>query len=345
MADDQTTCWSRLWHLQERLKQERLFVNKEKSEICNLNREIQSSCERLYHLSWISRQQWKIVQRVRASPEDCSQAVNRLDSANFVDASRHLGYLESKYWEFLKGLRENPALVASTLSYADKINLDTSQLIRLLLNSLYGNCLLPQDESYVLQLMKHLIEQKITGNEQPEEFFKHKRNSFTSLFQILVESLFSAKLYLTAALHDPIMQVLSEDSLLKMRLPLKCNKFVENLKAYLYCFPQSLRWLVCQFSKLLSSTGNVNDKDVRSMVLKLLFDFLVCPAVIRPEQFGITSDVQISEIASQNLQQIASCLLNCCFSEVDESPRSSDMFSKIDTVSTPNKYEKEEYAR
>lgn len=339
MADDQTSCWSRLWYLQERLKQERLFVNKEKTEISNLNIEIQSSCERLYHLSWITRQQWKIVQRVRASPEDCSQAVNRLDSARFVDASRHLGYLESKYWEFLKGLRENPALVASTLTYADKVNLDTSQLIRLLLNSLYGNCLLPQDESYVLLLMKYLIELKITGDEQPGEFFKHKRNSFTSLFEILVESLFSAKLYLTAALHAPIMQVLSEDSLLKKRLPLKCTKFVESLKAKLYCFPQSLRWLVCQFSKLLSSTGNVNDKDVRSMVLKLLFDFLVCPAIIRPEQFGITSDVQISEIASQNLQQIASCLLNCCFSEGDENPRSSDMFSRIDTVSTPSKYE------
>lgn len=335
MVDDRTSSCSRLWNLQERLKQERLFVNKEKTEISNLNIEIQSSCERLYHLSWITRQQWKIVQRLRASPEDCSQAVNRLDSARFVDASRHLGYLESKYWEFLKGIRENPALVASTLTYADKINLDTSQLIRLLLNSLYGNCLLPQDESYVLLLMKHLIELKLTEDEEPGEFFKHKRNSFTSLFEILVESLFSAKLYLTAALHAPIMQVLSEDSLLKKKLPLKCTKFVESLKAKLYCFPQSLRWLVCQFSKILSSTGNVNDKDVRSMVLKLLFDFLVCPAIIRPEQFGITSDVQISEIASQNLQQIASCLLNCCFSEGDENPRTSDMFSRIDTVSIP----------
>lgn len=336
MADEDSSPWSRLWHLQERLKQERLFVSKEKTEISNLHQEIQSSCERLYHLSWITRQQWKLVQRVRASPEECSQAVNRLDSARFVDASRHLGYLESKYWEFLKGIRENPSLVASTLAYADKINLDTSQLIRLLLNSLYGNCLLPQDESYVLLLMKHLIELKIRGDENPEKFFQHHRNSFTSLFSILVESLFSAKLYLTAALHAPIMQVLSEDSLLKKRLPLKCTKFVENLKAKLYCFPQSLRWLVCQFSKILSASGSLNDKDVRSMVLKLLFDFLVCPAVIRPEQFGITSDVQISEIALQNLQQIASCLLCCCSSEGDlENPRTLDMFSRIDTVSVP----------
>ena len=330
---DETSAGNRLWHLQERLKQERLFVNKEKTEISNLNAEILSSCERLYHLSWITRQQWKIVQRVRASPEDCSQAVNRLDSANFVDASRHLGYLESKYWDFLRGLRENPVLVASTLAYADKINLDTSQLIRLLLNSLYGNCLLPQDENYVLLLMKNLMELKVAGDEDPGKFFQHHRNSFTSLFGILVESLFSTKLYLTAALHAPIMQVLSEDSLLKKRLPLKCTKFVENLESKLYCFPQSLRWLVCQFSNILSASGKVNEKDVRSMVLKLLFDFLVCPAIIRPEQFGITSDVQISEIALQNLQQIASCLLCGCSTEGGESARPLDLFSRIDPVS------------
>lgn len=334
MADDESIERNSLWHLQERLKQERLFVNKEKSEISSLNIEIQSTCERLYHLSWITRQQWKVVQRVRASPEECSHVVNRLDSARFVDASRHLGYLESKYWEFFKGLRENPSLVASTLAYADKINLDTSQLIRLLLNSLYGNCLLPQDENYVLMLMKHLIELKITGDESPEKFLQHKRNSFTSLFGILVESLFSAKLYLTAALHAPIMQVLSEDSHLQKRLPLKCTKFVENLKAKLYCFPQSLRWLMCQFANILSSHG-MNDKEVRSMVLNLLFDCIVCPAIIRPEQFGITSDVQISEVASQNLQNIASCLqcLHSLYSSEDENARNLDMFSRIDPVS------------
>lgn len=335
MADDGSATWDCLWNLQERLKQEKLFVNKEKAEISNLNIEIQSTCERLYHLSWITRQQWKVVQRVRASPEECSQVVNRLDSARFVDASRHLGYLESKYWEFFKGLRENPSLVASNLAYADKINLDTSQLIRLLLNSLYGNCLLPRDENYVLMLMKHLIELKITGDDSPEKFLQHRRNSFTSLFGILVESLFSAKLYLTAALHAPIMQVLSEDSLLQKRLPLKCTKFVENLKAKLYCFPQSLRWLMCQFANILSSHG-MKDKEVRSMVLNLLFDCLVCPAIIRPEQFGITSDVQISEIASQNLQSIASCLQSLhshLYSSEGEDARNLDMFSRIDPVS------------
>lgn len=327
---DETTTGSRLRYLQERLKQERLFVNKEKAEISNLHADILSSCERLYHLSWITRQQWKVVQRVRASPEECSQAVTQLDSARFVDASRHLGYQESKYWEFLRGLRENPALVASTLAYADKINLETSQLIRLLLNSLYGNCLLPQDENYVLSLMKNLIELKISGDEDPGKFFQHHRNSFTCLFGILVESLFSTKLYLTAALHAPIMQVLSEDSLLKKRLPLKCTKFVESLESKLYCFPQSLRWLVCQFCNILSTSGKVNAKDARTMVLKLLFDFLVCPAIIRPEQFGITSDVQISEIALQNLQQIASCLMCSCSSEGNESARSLELFSRID---------------
>ena len=323
---------SRLCNLQECLKREKLFVNKEKVAISNLNAQILSSFERLYHLSWITRQQWKVVQRVRASPEECSQAVNRLDFTRFVDASTHLGYLESKYWEFLRVLRENPFLLASTLAFADQINFDTSLLIRLLLNSLYGNCLLPQDERLVLLLMKHLMEFKITGNGDPEILFNHHRNSFTALFGILVESLFSTKLYLTAALHAPIMQVLSEDSLFKKRLPRQCTKFVENLEAKLYCFPQSLHWLVNEFYNSLSSCGKFTEKKVRAMVLKLLFDFLVCPAIIRPGQFGITCDVQISEIALQNLQQIASCLLCSCSSE-GEITRTTDMFSRIDQVS------------
>ena len=79
----------------------------------------------------------------------------------------------------------------------------------------------------------------------------------------------------------------------------------------------------------------MNDKEVRSMVLNLLFDCIVCPAIIRPEQFGITSDVQISEVASQNLQNIASCLqcLHSLYSSEDENARNLDMFSRIDPVS------------
>lgn len=329
---DEVSPGDRLWHLQERLKEERLFANKEKSEISNLNAEIQLTCEKLYHLSWITRQQWKVVQRMRASKEECSQAVNRLDTARFVDASRHLGYLESKYWEFFRDLRENPYLVASTLAYADKMNLDTSQLILLLLNSLYGNCLLPRDENYVLLLLKTLLELEIAGNEDPEKFLWHHRNSFASLFEILVESLFSTKLYLTAALHAPIMQVLSEDALLQKRLALICTNFVKNLESKLYCFPQSLRWLLCQVYKILSSGDNLNEKDVRSIVGRLLFEFLVCPAIVRPEEFGITSDVQISKIALDNLQQIASCLRCSCVTDGpgQENARPLDLFSRID---------------
>ena len=322
---------SRLWQLHERLKHEALFVTKEKEAIANLNNDIQCTCEKLFHVSWVTRQQWKLVQRVRGAPEKCSYAATLLESSRFVDANRHLGYLESKYGEFLRNLRENPLLVASCLAYTDKLNIDTSQVIRLLLNSLYGNCLLPEDEGYVLLLMKYLIDVHISGGDNLEEFFQHHRNSFTTLFSVLVESLFSAKLYLTAALHAPIMQVLTEDSLLQAKLPFVCNKFVKSLEAKLYCFPTSLTWLVCQFHNSLSSSGQVSEPVARSMVLKLLFDFLVCPAIIRPEQFGITSDIQISDIALKNLQQIASCLL--CSSTERESPRAADVFSRVNLVS------------
>jgi len=80
------------------------------------------------------------LQRLQAHPAKASYANQLLDNANFVDAYKNLGYLESKYGDFLKSLRENPRLVASSLAFVDqfKINIDTKQVARLLLNSLYG---------------------------------------------------------------------------------------------------------------------------------------------------------------------------------------------------------------
>lgn len=56
--------------------------------------------------------------------EECSYVVNRLDFVCFVDVLRYFGYLELKYWEFFKGLRENFLFVVFILVYVDKINLD-----------------------------------------------------------------------------------------------------------------------------------------------------------------------------------------------------------------------------
>ncbi|EDO43362.1 predicted protein, partial [Nematostella vectensis] len=335
MAAD-TNVESRLWLLQERLKQERLFVNKEKTAINVLNSEVQATCEKLFHVSWITSQQWRNLGRLQAYPSKSSYATSLLDCARFMDAYNSLGYLESKYGEFLKGLRENPTLVASTLAFADSVNMDMKQVLRLILNSLYGNCLLPEDENHVLVLMKSLIELQILKSDKPQEFFRSPRNwSFTIIFSVLIESLFSAKLYLTAALHTQILQVLGNDSRIQAKLPYICTLFVQSLEEKLYCFPSSLRWLVCQLYNTLKTKGKMSDREAKSMVSELLFNYLVCPAIINPEPYGINSDMQVSKVARLNLQQISSLLCKKCASpwqgQLNQRYSSEDLFGSLDT--------------
>ena len=310
---------NRLWLLQKRLKEERLFIAEEKNAINGLKDDILSTSEKLFHLSWITRQQWRNLQRLRlrVSPAECSHAANLLDVAKFVDGYRYLGIQESTYGEFLKGLRENPRLVASTLAYADRIGMDTRQLIRLLLNSLYGNALLPEDEQNILIIMKTLIQLEIVTSDDPKSFFRsyRKSNSFTNLFLTLTETLFSAKLYLTAALHHTIMQVLvadDEKALIDGKLPRVCVKFVNSLEDKMYCFPSNLRWIFCQLYSLLLDSGKANEKDAKGLVAEVIFDVLICPAILNPEAFGINSDLQISDVARSNLQQISTCLQQRC---------------------------------
>lgn len=326
----------RLWLLQERLKQEYLFVTREKESIQHMNTEIQSTCEKLFHLSWIAGQQWRNLQRLQANPSKASQANSLLDNAKFLDSYKAFGHLESKYGEFLKGLRENPRLLASTLAFVDriKVNIDIRQVVRLVLNSLYGNCLLPEDENYVLMLMKSLMEFQILKSEEPLTFFRSPKNwSFTVMFGVMIESLFSAKLYLTAALHAQILNVLARDSQLQAQLPFCCTKFVQSLEEKLYCFPPSLRWLVCQLFNVLRSSM-ISERQAKSMVSELIFNYLICPAIINPEPYGINSDMQVSKTARLNLQQISSLLCKSCTAPwQDNVVQTADIFNSIDLVS------------
>ncbi|XP_031553053.1 GTPase-activating protein and VPS9 domain-containing protein 1-like [Actinia tenebrosa] len=323
----------RLWLLQERLKQEHLFVSREKESIQHMNTEIQSTCEKLFHLSWIAGQQWRNLQRLQANPSKASQANSLLENAKFLDSYKAFGHLESKYGEFLKGLRENPRLLASTLAFVDriKVNIDIRQVVRLVLNSLYGNCLLPEDENYVLMLMKSLMEFQILKSEDPLTFFRSPKNwSFTVMFSVMIEGLFSAKLYLTAALHTQILQILAKDSQLQSHLPFSCTKFVQSLEEKLYCFPPSLRWLVCQLFNVLRSSM-ISERQAKAMVSELIFNYLICPAIINPEPYGINSDMQVSKTARLNLQQISSLLCKSCTAPwQDNVVPTGDIFNSID---------------
>ncbi len=70
-----------------------------------------------------------------------------------MDGYKTLGFQESIYGEFLGRLLENPRLVASCLVAGERLNLEHTQgVIYTVFTSLYGNCIMQEDECYLLQV-------------------------------------------------------------------------------------------------------------------------------------------------------------------------------------------------
>ncbi|RMB93287.1 hypothetical protein DUI87_29981 [Hirundo rustica rustica] len=340
--------------LAHHLKQERLYVTSEKQLIQRLNADVLKTAERLYRTAWISKQQRinldrLIITSAEASPAECCQHAKVLEDTQFVDGYKQLGFQETAYGEFLNRLRENPRLIASCLVAGEKLNQDNTQsVIHTVFTSIYGNCIMQEDESYLLQVLRYLIEFELKESDNPRRLLRRGTCAFSILFKLFSEGLFSAKLFLTATLHEPIMQLLVEDEdhletdankLIERFSPVQqeklfgekgtekfkqrvqemvdsneaklvtlVNKFIGYLKQNTYCFPHSLRWIVSQMYKTLSCVDRLEVGEVRAMCTDLLLACFICPAIVNPEQYGIISDAPINEVARFNLMQVGRLL-------------------------------------
>lgn len=264
-----------------------------------------------------------------------------------MDGYKTLGFQETIYGEFLIYLRENPRLVASCLVAGEKLNQEHEQgVIHTVFISLYGNCIMQEDESYLLQLLRYLIEFELKESDNPRRLLRRETCAFSILFKLFSEGLYSAKLFLTATLHEPIMQLLVEDEdhletdpskvterftpaqqeklfgekgsdgyrrkvqemveSNEAKLVALVNKFIGYLKQNTYCFPHSLRWIITQMYKTLSCVERLEVGEVRAMCTDLLLACFICPAIVNPEQYGIISDAPINEVARFNLMQVRS---------------------------------------
>ncbi|KAG7281312.1 hypothetical protein CRUP_030995 [Coryphaenoides rupestris] len=334
--------------LAHHLKQERLYVASEKQLIQRLNGDVLKTAERLYRTAWIAKQQRINLDRLiltsaEASPSECCQHAKVLEDTQFVDGYKTLGFQESIYGEFLARMRENPRLVASCLVAGERQNQEHSQgVIHTVFTSLYGNCIMQEDESYLLQVLRYLVEFELKESDNPRRLLRRGNCAFSVLFKLFSEGLYSAKLFLTATLHEPIMQLLVEDEdhletdpakvterltpaqqdrfgekgsegyrqrvqaaveVNEAKLVALVNKFIGYLKQNTYCFPHGLRWIVSQMYKTLSCVERLEVGEVRTMCTDLLLTCFICPAIVNPEQYGIISDAPINEVARFNLMQ------------------------------------------
>ncbi|XP_063984398.1 GTPase-activating protein and VPS9 domain-containing protein 1 [Diachasmimorpha longicaudata] len=336
------------------LRQERLFVHSEQQTLQLLNEKVLSLSSVLAQQAWITDQQrvnlnHLIVARPDSSPATCCQRSNALENSHFVDGFKHLKYQSClTYGEFLSTLRKSPKLLATCLVEGDKLMPEGMQnIIQSLSAGLYGSCLLPEDKLFVLKLLRHLMLLQIVPSDNPRRLLRHGTCAFSRFYSVFHESLFSAKLFLTAALHGPITQLLMEDEMFLDIDPDKApirfppvermkkfgkegtpeyqsrlqryrlwtinslvritSRFIISIRENMHCFPTSVCWLVRQMAGLLSKNGNVDQKEVHAMCTDLVFTYFVCPAIVNPEPYGIT-DTPISYIARFNLMQIGQIL-------------------------------------
>ncbi|KAG9354577.1 hypothetical protein JZ751_001290 [Albula glossodonta] len=350
--------------LAHHLKQERLYVASEKQLIQRLNADVLKTAEKLYRAAWIAKQQRINLDRLiltsaEASPAECCQHARLLEDTQFVDGYKTLGFQESVYGEFLSRLRENPRLVASCLVAGQRLNLEQAQgVIHSVFTSLYGNCIMPEDESYLLQVLRYLIEFELKESDNPRRLLRRATCAFSVLFRLFSEGLYSAKLFLTATLHEPIMHLLVEDEdhletdpaklterytpaqqerlfgekgteayrrkvqaaveVNEAKLVNLVNKFISSLRQNTYCFPHGLRWVVSQMYRTLSRVERLEVGEVRTMCTHLLLTCFICPAVVNPEQFGIISDAPVNEVARFNLMQVGQLLQQLAMADADE---------------------------
>lgn len=152
------------------------------------------------------------------------------------------------YNELFNFLHHSPYLLAQSLSVGDRLqqisNDQMNSIVRTVATGLYGNAILSKDVDMVLRLLRDLIEIQVIVSENPRRMLRIGSCAFSRLYSRLHESLFSAKLFLTAALHEPVMKVLIGDD---MVLDIDAIKAVLNYPA-----KERLKKLVKQLNLLNS---------------------------------------------------------------------------------------------
>lgn len=293
-----------------------------------------------------------------------------MEQTAFQDAYKHLNHQEILYAEFLLNLRSKPKLLAHCLMLADRNGHDKMPgIISTVFSGIYGSCMLAEDERLLLRLLHHLMRLQLSTSTNPRKLLRQGNCAFSRLYKSFSEELFSAKLFLTAALHDPILKLLSDDEVfldvdpakviirfatpererrfgkegspdytkkVKQQRDFVCSKlealtnnFISGIKENLHCFPPSLARLLKAMYNMLMA-NKVEPRLVNAVCVDVLFSLFICPAIVDPNPVGII-DTPISNVARSNLMQIAQILQVLALWKWEEiDPRLMDLYGRFD---------------
>lgn len=136
------------------------------------------------------------------------------------------------YEQLFDYLYRSPYVLALSLSVGDRLSEITpthmSNVIHAISTGLYGSFINTKDVEMLLKLLRELIEIQVVVSENPRRMLRASSSAFSRLYHRLNESIFSAKIFLTAALYEPIMCVLVDSDTM---LDVDPSKVVQSLSA------------------------------------------------------------------------------------------------------------------
>ncbi|CAF1300551.1 unnamed protein product [Rotaria sp. Silwood1] len=372
------TSTEELIELVKKLKRERSFVSAEQKRIREQYAQLLKLVEHVQHREWITSHQRYILSSLiypnrndqNIQPKSCFQYIQVLDNIPFIDSYKYFNYLQDlPYLRLLTYLRQQPNLLALCLASIEKTDaLLTNAIIPILMSALYNQCLYYDDELFTLELLRSLIDIQLKNESNPRIILQRSSCSFKIVFDAFLTASQSCKLFLTAALHEPIMQLLIDDecfydinpdislnrlskqerhktfgtpntrdyldkiqkyrNVILTKLYTFTYTFIESLRNALEFFPTSLSFLMSQMFIILSQSSELSSREIRCLCCDIIMTLFIGPAICEPEKHGIIADIPISRIARHNLNQIAIILQTLAMSNDIES-KTKDLYNKF----------------
>jgi hypothetical protein len=311
------------------LRQEKLSIETEMNDYFRLQMKLSENSFEAIKTAWISslhRQNLNslILSKPENRPSLCCQRATLLENVEFVEAHKDpsVKYQNLQlYVDLLRFIHQSPTVLAKCLAIGDDMpqlgsapaslkSDQMNQIAQVISAGLYGNSIHGKDVEMMLKLLEKLLELKVASCDVPRRLLRLSSSSFARLYHKFHEASLSSKLFLTAALHEPVMSVLIDDEIMldetSDALFTLSNKFVTSLSRNWIIFPSTIRWLVQTMSKMLHAK-NFDATTINEILIDMVFGHFICPACVSPDLYGI-SDAPISENARHNLIQIGQIL-------------------------------------
>lgn len=247
-------------------------------------------------------------------------------------------------------------------------------------SGILGSCLLAEDEKLMMEVLKKLVDIQLLPAANPRKLLRHGNCSLSRLYKAFSEQLFSSKLFLTSALYEPILGLLTDDEMfldidpskavirfpaeerlkrfgqpgtedyerkLKIhragiirKLASHASHFITGIQRNFDRFPPHLASIMRYLFRRMKESPQMEMKDVYAVCVDLLFTLFICPAIVDPEPMGII-DMPISYIARFNLMQVAQIIQVLALWKWEEiSPQLMDLYSEFDRQSVSRLVEK-----